>query len=701
MSQQPVRYDRHGSVGVVTVDSPPVNALSQAVRQGLCDRISDGYNDASVTTLIIVGAGRTFIAGADITEFLSGGMGEPDLNDLNALIESGPKPVIAAIHGTALGGGLEVALSCHYRVAVAKAQVGLPEVKLGILPGGGGTQRLSRLVGAKVAIDLVTTGTFVPAPKALALGILDHIGDGADPLAVALAFAANLPAGPHRRTSERDEKLAADRGSAVFAEARAALAKSARNQFAPQRCVDAVEAAFTLPFAEGLKRERELFMQCMDNDQAKALIHVFFAERATSKVPDVPASVAPRKIAQAAVLGSGTMGGGIAMCFANAGIPVRLLDLDQAALDRGVGVIAKNYAATVSKGRLSQADMDKRLSLIQPTTDYADLADADLIVEAVFEDADVKAKVFKRLDQVAKPGAILASNTSTLDLDAIAANTSRPADVIGMHFFSPANVMKLLEVVRGKHTAPDVIATAMGVGKQIGKVSVLVGNCDGFVGNRMVQYYATEAQRLVIEGASIEQVDQAALEFGLAMGPFTMGDMAGLDVSAFIRARRVAAGLVYGTPLADRIGPDRKGQKNGRGWYRYEAGNRTPLPDPEVTAIIDAYRGERGIKPRAISNDEIAKRLFYTLVNEGARILEEGIAMRAGDIDIVYIYGYGFPAWRGGPMKFAELAGLDNVLADISRYHAEALAAGDTDGAHWQPAPLLSRLVAQGRKGFD
>lgn len=700
MTQQPVRYDRQGAVGVVTIDSPPVNALSQAVRQGLFTCVTQGFADPDVTALVIVGAGRTFIAGADIAEFIKGGMGEPDLNDVNALIESGPKPVIAAIHGTALGGGLEVALSCHYRVAVPKAQVGLPEVKLGILPGGGGTQRLSRLVGAKTAIEMITTGAFLPAAKALALGIIDHVGEGADPVAVALDFAARLPDGRHPRTRDREEKLAADRGTTVFDEARATLAKTARAQFAPQRCVDAVEAAFTLPFDEGLARERDLFMQCMAHDQAKALIHVFFAERATAKIPDLPADIAPRKIAQVAVLGSGTMGGGIAMNFVNAGIPVRLLDLDQAALDRGIGVIAKNYAGTVAKGKLAQAEMDKRLSLIRPTTDYADLADADLIVEAVFEDADVKAKVFRRLDEVAKPGAILASNTSTLDLDAIAANTTRPADVIGMHFFSPANVMKLLEVVRGKHTAPDVIATAMGIGKQIGKVSVLVGNCDGFVGNRMVQYYATEAQRLVIEGASVEQVDKAALEFGLAMGPFAMGDLAGLDVMAFIRARRVAAGLIYGTPLSDRIDPSRKGQKNGRGWYRYEPGNRTPLPDPDVTAMIDAYRAEKGITPRAISSEEIGKRLIYTLVNEGARILEEGMALRAGDIDIVYIYGYGFPAWRGGPMKFAELSGLDTVLADIRRYHADALAAGDADGAYWEPAPLLEKLVAGGKKGF-
>ncbi|MFV3076563.1 3-hydroxyacyl-CoA dehydrogenase NAD-binding domain-containing protein [Niveispirillum fermenti] len=697
---QPVRYDRQGAIGIVTIDSPPVNALSQAVRQGVIDCVGQGYADPAVTALVIVGAGRTFIAGADITEFIKGGMADPDLNDVNALIENGPKPVIAALHGTALGGGLEVALSCHYRVAVPKAQVGLPEVKLGILPGGGGTQRLSRLVGAKTAIEMITTGTFLPAAKALALGIIDHVGEGADPLSVALDFATRLPAGPHTRTRDREEKLAADRGTDVFDTARAALAKSARGQFAPQRCVDAVEAAFTLPFDEGLKRERELFTECMAHDQAKALIHVFFAERAVTKIPDLPADVTPRKLEQVAVLGSGTMGGGIAMCFANAGIPVRLLDLDRAALDRGIAVIAKNYAGTVAKGRLSQADMDKRLSLIQPTTDYADLADADLIVEAVFEDMDVKAKVFRRLDEVAKPGAILASNTSTLDLDAIAANTSRPADVIGMHFFSPANVMKLLEVVRGRHTAPDVIATAMGVGRKIGKVSVLVGNCDGFVGNRMVQYYATEAQRLVIEGASVEQVDKAALEFGLAMGPFAMGDLAGLDVMGFIRARRVAAGLIYGTPLSDRIDPSRKGQKNGRGWYRYEPGSRTPLPDPEITAVVDAYRAERGITPREIGNEEIARRLIYTLVNEGARILDEGMAMRSGDIDIVYIYGYGFPAWRGGPMKFAELSGLDKVLADISRYHADAVAAGDADGAYWEPAPLLKRLVAEGRNSF-
>ncbi|HYE49505.1 MAG TPA: 3-hydroxyacyl-CoA dehydrogenase NAD-binding domain-containing protein [Azospirillaceae bacterium] len=695
-----VRYERQGDVGVILVDNPPVNALSQAVRQGIVDALAQGLADGEAKALVLAGAGRTFIAGADISEF-GKPLGAPDLNEVLARLEASSKPVVAAIHGTALGGGLETALACHYRVAVAGAQVGLPEVKLGILPGAGGTQRLPRLVGAKAALDMITTGTPVPAPKARDLGILDAIvEDGsaaAGPVAGGIAFAQRLDAAAaHPRVRDRNDRVEAERGSAAFEEKRRELDKAARGQHAPQRCVDAVEAAFTLPFEEGLRRERELFMRCMEHPQSKALIHVFFAERQVSKIPDVPADTPPRPVKSAAVLGSGTMGGGIAMCFANAGIPVAILDLNAEALERGLGTIRKNYAGTVAKGRLSQAEMDRRMGLIRTTTDYADLKDADMVVEAVFEDMEIKRTVFQALDKVCKPGAILASNTSTLDIDAIAAQTSRPQDVVGMHFFSPANVMRLLEVVRGKDTAKDVIATAMQIGRKIGKVAVLVGNCDGFVGNRMLAYYGTETQRLVEEGATPEQIDRALTEFGLAMGPFAMYDLAGIDVSWRIRQRRLAEGKPYGTALLDRIYlMDRYGQKTGAGWYRYEAGSRAPLPDEHIERMIQNHRQVHGIAPRAIDDEEIVKRSVYSLVNEGAKILEEGYALRAADIDVIYLYGYGFPAWRGGPMKYAELVGLKSVLEDIRAFQAKY---GDDV---WKPAPLLERLVAEGRTFTD
>jgi len=697
MDRRVVHYARQGDVGVITVDSPPVNALSQAVRQGIGQALAEGLADTAAKALVILGAGRTFIAGADIAEFLGSGLAAPDLNDINAAIESSPKPVIAAIHGTALGGGLEVALACHYRVATQDAQVGLPEVKLGLLPGAGGTQRLPRLVGVTKALALITSGDFLAATEAQALGLLDHVGSGT-PLELATSFAASLPASPPLpRASQRSDRLGPGDADSVAA-ARQKLADSTPWLHAPQRCIDAVEAAFTLPFADGLARERALFWDCMAHDQSKALIHAFFAERAAAKVAGL-GDAKPRPVAQVGVIGSGTMGGGIAMCFVNAGIPVTLLDMDKAALDRGIGIIARNYAASVAKGRLSQAAMDQRLSLITQTTDYADLSAADLVVEAAYEDMAVKQAVFARLGNVAKPGAVLASNTSTLDIDAIAAASGRPADVVGMHFFSPANVMKLLEVVRGRDSAADAIQTAMVIGRKIGKVAVAVGNCDGFVGNRMLQYYATEAQRLVIEGASVSAVDQAARRYGLAMGPFAMGDMAGLDVMQAIRDRRVAEGKIYGTALSDLLTTDgRKGQKNGRGWYLYEPGDRTPRPDPAVAAMVDAYRQQHGITPRTIGEAEIEKRLVYALVNEGARILEEGMAQSPGDIDIVYLYGYGFPAWRGGPMKQAELTGLAKVLADITRF--AQMAGDDPTGAHWSPAPLLVRLVAEGRERF-
>ncbi|HYC05420.1 MAG TPA: 3-hydroxyacyl-CoA dehydrogenase NAD-binding domain-containing protein [Azospirillaceae bacterium] len=691
-----VRYERRGAIGLILVENPPVNALSHAVRQGIVDGLNQGLADAGAKALVLAGSGRTFMAGADISEF-GKPLAQPDLGEVLRQLETSTKPVVAAIHGTALGGGLETALSCNYRVAVAKAQVGLPEVKLGILPGAGGTQRLPRLVGAKAALDMITTGNPIPAAKAKELGILDAVVEGDDPVAGAIAFAEALdPAARHPRVRDREDRVAADKGSAAFQEKRAELDKVARGQHAPQRCVDAVEAAFTLPFDQGLERERELFMQCLQHPQSKALIHVFFAERQVSKIPDVPADTPTRPIARAAVLGSGTMGGGIAMCFANAGIPVTILDLNKDALDRGLTIIGKNYAGTVAKGRLSQVDMEKRLALITPTTSYDDLKDADIIVEAVFEEMEIKRTVFRELDRVAKKGAILATNTSTLDIDAIANETKRPEDVIGMHFFSPANVMRLLEVVRGAKTSKDVIATAMQIGKKIGKVSVLVGNTDGFVGNRMLAYYGTETQNLIEEGALPQQVDKALTEFGLAMGPFAMYDLAGIDVSWRIRQRRLAEGMPYGSALLDRLYlMDRYGQKTSAGWYRYEKGSRAPIPDEHVETMIRNHREVHGITPRDISDEEIVKRSIYALVNEGAKILEEGFALRASDIDIVYLYGYGFPAWRGGPMKYAELVGLESVLEDIRGFQAKY---GD---AVWKPAPLLERLVAEGKTFSD
>jgi 3-hydroxyacyl-CoA dehydrogenase len=693
-----VRYERRGAVGIVTVDNPPVNALSQGVRQGLVDALGQGLGDDGANALIVIGAGRTFIAGADIKEF-GKPLAAPDLNLVIATIEDAAKPVVAAIHGTALGGGLEVALGCHYRVAVASAQVGLPEVKLGILPGAGGTQRLPRLIGAKPALDMITTGDFVRAPQAKALGIIDAVIEG-DLLEGALRFAAEVAPGgtAGRRLRERDDKLAADRGNAaLFADYRAQVKKRARGQVSPLRSIDAVEAAITLPFAEGLQRERAIFSELVTSPQARALIHAFFAEREAMSVPDVPADTPMRAIKSAAVIGAGTMGGGIAMNFANAGIPVTLVETAADALERGLGIIRGNYAATVAKGRLDQAAMEKRLALIKGTLDIGAIRAADVVVEAVFEEMAIKKEVFAKLDRLAKPGAILATNTSTLDVDAIAAVTARPQDVIGTHFFSPANVMRLLEIVRGAKTGKDVIATTMRLGKTLAKVPVLVGVCDGFVGNRMIFQYSREAEFLLEEGALPQQVDQALTDWGMAMGPFAMSDMAGNDVSWRIRKGQAATrpnDRRY-SHIADRLCEQgRFGQKANAGWYRYEKGSRAPLPDPEVEKLVVAESARLGIKRQAISDEEIVKRTIYGLVNEGARILEEGIAQRPGDIDVIYLTGYGFPAWRGGPMFYADSVGLDKVYADVKRFH-------ETQGYFWKPAPLLERLAREGKRFAD
>ncbi len=692
-----VDFSKHGAIGVVTVNNPPVNALSQAVRQGIVEGLDKGLTDDEVKAVVVIAAGRTFMAGADITEF-GKPLAPPDLNTVIERLEDSPKPVIAALHGTALGGGLEVALGCHFRCAVAAAKVGLPEVKLGILPGAGGTQRLPRLVGARAALEMIVSGDPIPAARAAALGIVDEVV-GDDLLAGAIAFAEKVLAEnrPIRRVRDIDDKVAADRGNdALFADFRKSIERRARGYFAPFKCIESVRNAVELPFEEGLRKERELFVECMASPQSGGLIHAFFAERQVNKIPDVPRETPLRPIGKAAVIGAGTMGGGIAMNFANAGIPVTILEMSREALDRGLGIIARNYENTVRKGRLSQAKMDQRMALLTGTLDYDDLGDADIVIEAVFEEMAIKREVFGRLDAVCKPEAILATNTSTLDVNEIAAATRRPESVIGLHFFSPANVMRLLEEVRGEKTAKDVIATCMALAKTIHKVGVLVGVCDGFVGNRMLAPYLREAGFLLEEGALPQQVDRVIYDFGMAMGPFAMADLAGNDVGWRIRKGQAAtrpSHLRY-SPIADRICEiGRFGQKTGAGWYRYEPGNRVPQPDPEVEKIIVETSKELGIERREIDDQEILERCLYPLINEGARILEEGIALRPGDIDIIWLNGYGFPPYRGGPMFHADQIGLKAVHEAICRYR-------DAHGADfWTPSPLLERLAREG-KGF-
>jgi 3-hydroxyacyl-CoA dehydrogenase len=695
---QVVRYERRDDVGIITVDNPPVNALSKAVRQGLVDGLMQGLSDSDARALVVIGAGRTFIAGADIKEF-GKPLEPPDLNLVVAGLETAGKPTIAAIHGTALGGGLEVALGCHYRIALPTAQVGLPEVKLGLLPGAGGTQRLPRLIGAKAALDMITSGDFVRAGRAQELGIIDEMVEG-DLLEGALRFAQSVTSRPtvQRRIRDREEKIAEARGNvALFAEYRNAVKRRARGQQSPLRCVDAVEAAVNLPFEQGLKREREIFQELVSSTQSRALVHAFFAEREAMSIPDIPASTPTRPVKSAAVIGAGTMGGGIAMNFANAGIPVILVETSEEALERGLGVIRGNYAATVAKGRLDQGAMDKRMGLIKGTLDLAAVKDADFIVEAVFEEMAIKKELFAKLDKLAKPGAVLASNTSTLDVNVIAAETKRPQDVIGTHFFSPANVMRLLEIVRGGRTGKDVIQTTMKLARSLAKVPVLVGVCDGFVGNRMIFQYSREAEFLLEDGALPWQVDKALTDWGFAMGPFAMSDMAGNDVAWRIRKQQAATrpnDRRY-SHLADQIcEKGRYGQKTNAGWYRYEKGSRMPLADPEIEQLIVAESKRLGIARKPIADEEIVRRSVYALVNEGAKILEEGLALRSGDIDVIYLAGYGFPAWRGGPMFYADTVGLDKVYADVKHFH-------ETEGFFWRPAPLLEKLARDGKRFSD
>ena len=684
-----VDFTKRGAIGVITVNSPPVNALNAAVRDGLDAALKAGQADPDVKAMVLMGGGRTFIAGADITEFGKPPRGKP-LHDVLHDIENSSKLIIAAIHGTALGGGLEVTLCCHYRYAVPAALVGLPEVKLGLLPGAGGTQRLPRLVGVPKALDLVTSGDFVPAPQALELGIIDEMGG--ELLEGAVAYAEKLVADGAPLRKIRDMPCQAEDG--VFAAYRKANARKFRGFLAPWKNIDCIEAAATLDFDAGMARERELFNDCMISPESAAQRHVFFAEREVAKIPDVPKGTPMKEVKKVAMIGAGTMGGGIAMNFANAGIPVLMVEMADEALARGMAIIKRNYQNTVNKGRLSQEKMDQRMALFSTTTDYADIGDADLVIEAVFEKMELKKEIFAKLDAHAKPGAVLASNTSTLSIDEIASATKRSESVIGMHFFSPANVMRLLEVVRGEKSSPETIATAMGIGRKVGKISVLVGNCFGFVGNRMLHGYTGEGTFLLESGALPQQVDGAIYNFGLAMGPFAMGDMAGLDVGWLVRKAKAAdrpTNEEYGGTIPDRICElGRFGQKTAGGYYDYKEGDRTPIPNPEVQAIIEQVSKDKNITRTDFDDDEIIKRALYPLINIGAQILDEGMAMRPSDIDIIYINGYGFPAHKGGPMHWADAIGLDKVLADMKRFHAEL-------GERWRPAPLLEKLVADGK----
>ena len=694
---QLVEYAVRDGVAVIAVNNPPVNALSVGVPQGIVDGVARAGADPAVGAIVLVGAGRGFIAGADISEFFNPPAGEnATIFDAMDALEGASLPVVAGIHGAALGGGLEVALACHYRCGAAGSQYGLPEVKLGLLPGAGGTQRLPRLIGPERALPLIVGGDFVPDEKARALGIVDRLVDG-DIVDGAVAWARELAdsGAPLRRI--RDIATPKPANPAFFDDFRKSIARRQRGFLAPFNIVECVRAAVELPFDEGMARERALFDECHKSDKARAQIHLFFAERAAGKIPDVPRTTPTRKVERAAVLGAGTMGGGIAMNFVNVGIPVTLVEQNDEALRRGLAVIRGNYEATAAKGRIAAADVETRMGLIEPTTDYGRIAAADIVVEAVFEEMDIKKEVFRKIDGIARDGAILATNTSTLDVNEIAAVTRRPEAVIGMHFFSPANVMRLLENVRGEKSAPGTIATAMAVGKRIGKVPVLVGVCDGFVGNRMLAHYGRQAHDMIIEGALPQQVDGALYEFGLAMGPFAMGDLAGLDVGWRIRKRRMAElGLNRSDdPVGDALcEKGRYGQKTGAGWYRYDKGSRAPRPDPEVEAMIVAESERRGVARRDIGAEEIVERCMYQLVNEGAEILEEGIALRAGDIDAIYANGYGFPRWRGGPMFYADTVGLRTVYDAVSRYY-------DTLGEAWRPAPLLERLARAGETFND
>ncbi|HEY2781021.1 MAG TPA: 3-hydroxyacyl-CoA dehydrogenase NAD-binding domain-containing protein [Steroidobacteraceae bacterium] len=689
------RFEKRGNVGVIWINNPPVNAISVGVRAAIIDGVAKLAEDPELKIGVLACEGRTFMAGADITEFGKPPL-SPSLHDAINAVESSGKPIVAAIHGTAFGGGLEVALGCQYRVAIAGAKVGLPEVKLGLLPGAGGTQRLPRLIGIDAALAIIVSGDPVAATAAAKAGVIDKIIEG-DLLEGAVGYARELAERKAPLRKVRD--IAVDAGkvpAGYFDEARKRIAKEKKNLFAPQRIVDALEAAATLPFEKGMARERELFLQCAQNSQSKALQHVFFAERKAANVPNLDKNVTKRDIKAVGIIGAGTMGGGIAMNFLNVGVPVTLLEMTQEALDRGVGVIRKNYENTASKGKLTMEQVQQRMGLLKPTLAYGDLRDADLVIEAVFETMAIKKEVFAKLDQAAKKGAILASNTSYLSIDEIADSTSRPSDVVGMHFFSPANVMRLLEIVRGARTAQDVLVTVVDIAKRINKVGVVCGNRDGFIGNRMLGGYAYQASLMVLEGAMPEQVDAALRNFGMPMGVLQMSDLAGLDVGYKSRKDRDPAtfdGRVSrSADLLVEMG--RKGQKTQAGFYDYAPGDRTPRASPVVAGIIEQVSKEYGITRRQFTDEEIVERCFLALMNVGCDVLSEGVASRSSDIDIVYLYGYGFPAYRGGPMFWAENSvGLSTALEKLKKYSAA------TGGKWLKVSPLLEKLVAEG-KGF-
>ncbi|WP_321816524.1 MULTISPECIES: 3-hydroxyacyl-CoA dehydrogenase NAD-binding domain-containing protein [unclassified Paraburkholderia] len=687
-----VIYTTRDGVAVITLNNPPVNGLGHATRTGIVEGLARANSDPAVTAIVITGAGKAFSGGADITEFNTPkATQEPTLHTVINEVEKSAKPVVAAIHSVAMGGGLELALGAHYRVAAPGAQIALPEVKLGILPGAGGTQRLPRAIGLEAALNMIVSGAPVPSEKLAKSGLFDAMIEG-DLLTEAVAFARKAAdkQGPHPLVRHRKIEHPNAEGFLQFS--RNTVGAMSKNYPAPVKCIDAIAAGVKQGFDKGLAYERECFVELVQTPESHALRHAFFGERAASKIPDVPSGTPTRDIQKIAVIGAGTMGGGITMNFLNAGVPVTLLETKQEALDRGLATIRKNYEAQVKKGKLTQEKVEARMALISPTLSYDDLKQADLIIEAVFEELGVKEQVFKRLDEVAKPGAILASNTSTLDVDKIAAFTKRPQDVVGLHFFSPANVMKLLEVVRGKDTAKDVLATVMQVAKKIRKTAVVSGVCDGFIGNRMIEQYVRQALYMLEEGALPAQVDRAIEKFGFAMGPFRMSDLAGNDIGWAIRKRRYQEqpDLKY-SKIADRLcETGRFGQKTGAGWYDYKAGERNALPSKLVDDMIVAYSKEAGTGRRKISDDEIVERLVFALANEGAKIVEEGIASKASDVDMVYLTGYGFPLWRGGPMLYADTVGLYNVARAIRRYAAQP------NGDAWDIAASLARLADEG-----
>ncbi|MFT5589272.1 MAG: 3-hydroxyacyl-CoA dehydrogenase [Bradyrhizobium sp.] len=685
-------YQVHGAVAIITLNNPPVNGLGLSTRTAVVAGVRKALADAAVKAIILTGAGKAFSGGADIKEFNSpSAFAEPSLHTLINVVESAGKPVIAAIHSVCMGGGLELALGCHYRVAIPGAQIALPEVKLGILPGAGGTQRLPRVVGLELALNMIVSGTPIASEKLATTALFSKLIEG-DLIEGALAFAASI-ADVRPLPKVRDIKVDYPNYEAFLQFSRNTVKAMSGPYPAPLKCVEAVAASVTMKFDDGIKFERDLFIELVQTTESKALRHAFFGERAASKIPDVPADTPVRSIKSAAVIGAGTMGGGIAMNFVNAGIPVMLLETRQEALDKGIATIRKNYENTMKKGKLTQEKFDQRVGMISGTLNYADIGQADIVVEAVFEDMGVKETVFRKLDEVMKQGAILASNTSTLDVDQIASFTKRPQDVIGTHFFSPANVMKLLEIVRGKATAKDVLATTLALSKKIKKTGVVSGVCDGFIGNRMIEQYSRQAGFLIEEGALPEQVDKAVEKFGFAMGPFRMGDLAGNDIGWYIRKRRYVEKpeIIYSKTADLLCELGRYGQKTGAGWYDYKAGDRKAYASSLVNDMIIQHSADIGVERRKISDQEIIERLVYALVNEAAHILEEGIAMRASDIDMVYLTGYGFPVFRGGPMFYADTVGLPNVLMAM-----EKLAKG-RHGDAWTPAPLLVKLAAGGK----